>query len=36
MFEGYAEMGFANILPVDYLAGFASFFVIALGGKQLV
>lgn len=32
MFEGYAEMGLENILPVDYVAGVASFFVVALGG----
>lgn len=32
MFEGYAEMGPTNIIPVDYLAGVASFFVVALGG----
>ncbi|GFU49172.1 hypothetical protein NPIL_261591 [Nephila pilipes] len=32
MFEGYAEMGPKNIITVDYLAGVASFFVVALGG----
>lgn len=32
MFEGYTEMGFENILAIDYFSGFASFFVIALGG----
>lgn len=32
MFEGYAEMGPTNIIPVDYLAGVASFFVVAVGG----
>ncbi|KAG8200344.1 hypothetical protein JTE90_028526 [Oedothorax gibbosus] len=32
MFEGYAEMGPKNIIPVDYVAGLASFFVVALGG----
>lgn len=32
MFEGYTEMGMENILAIDYMAGVASFFVIALGG----
>lgn len=32
MFEGYTKMGPENIMPVDYLAGVASFFVISLGG----
>ncbi|KFM62766.1 Sodium/hydrogen exchanger 3, partial [Stegodyphus mimosarum] len=32
MFEGYAEMGPKNIITVDYLAGVASFFVVAVGG----
>ncbi|GIY73567.1 hypothetical protein CEXT_62601 [Caerostris extrusa] len=32
MFEGYAEMGPKNIITVDYMAGVASFFVVALGG----
>ncbi|XP_054711585.1 Na(+)/H(+) exchanger beta-like [Uloborus diversus] len=32
MFEGYAEMGPQNIITVDYLAGVASFFVVAVGG----
>ncbi len=36
MFEGYAEMayegGIESVLPIDYFAGFASFFVISLGG----
>jgi NhaP-type Na+/H+ or K+/H+ antiporter len=36
MFEGYAEMayegGIGSVLPIDYFAGFASFFVISLGG----
>ncbi|XP_069687909.1 probable Na(+)/H(+) antiporter nhx-9 isoform X3 [Periplaneta americana] len=32
MFEAYTEMGPSNILYTDLLAGFASFFVVALGG----
>lgn len=32
MFESYTEMGPNNILYTDVLAGFASFFVVALGG----
>lgn len=32
MFESYTEMGPTNILYTDLLAGFASFFVVALGG----
>lgn len=32
MFESYAQMGPINILCTDVLAGFASFFVVALGG----
>jgi len=32
MFESYTEMGPDNILYTDILAGFASFFVVALGG----
>lgn len=36
MFEGYAEMtkvgGIESVLPIDYIAGIASFFVISLGG----
>ncbi|PNF30204.1 hypothetical protein B7P43_G08417 [Cryptotermes secundus] len=32
MFEAYTEMGPTNILYTDLLAGFASFFVVALGG----
>lgn len=36
MFEGYAEMtkvgGIESVLPIDYVAGIASFFVISLGG----
>lgn len=32
MFEGYAEMGAENLLPIDYSAGIASFFFISLGG----
>lgn len=32
MFEGYAEIKAENLLPIDYLAGFASFFFISLGG----
>ena len=39
MFEGYAEMahhdGIESILPIDYFAGFASFFVIAIGGTVM-
>ncbi|KAH9399779.1 Sodium/hydrogen exchanger 1 [Tyrophagus putrescentiae] len=39
MFEGYAEMayhhGAASILPIDYFAGVASFFVVALGGTAM-
>lgn len=35
MFEGYTEMGIENILPQDYFAGFASFFVISLGGTLM-
>lgn len=35
MFEGYTEMGAENILPVDFAAGFASFFVISLGGTLM-
>ncbi|XP_076370956.1 sodium/hydrogen exchanger 3-like [Tachypleus tridentatus] len=35
MFEGYAEMGQKNILPIDYLAGVLSFFVASLGGAFL-
>lgn len=35
MFEGYTEMGVENILPVDFVAGFASFFVISLGGTLM-
>ncbi|CAG2165927.1 unnamed protein product [Oppiella nova] len=39
MFEGYAEMayedGIESILPIDYFAGFASFFVISLGGTAM-
>ncbi|XP_067120663.1 Na(+)/H(+) exchanger protein 2-like [Centruroides vittatus] len=32
MCEGYADIGTENILPIDYVAGVASFFVVALGG----
>lgn len=32
MFEAYSEMGPSNILYTDLIAGFASFFVVALGG----
>lgn len=32
MFEAYTEMGPSNILYIDLAAGFASFFVVALGG----
>jgi sodium/hydrogen exchanger-like protein 3 len=32
MFDSYTEMGPNNILYTDVLAGFASFFVVALGG----
>ncbi|GFG35182.1 hypothetical protein Cfor_12756, partial [Coptotermes formosanus] len=32
MFEAYTEMGPNNIIYTDVLAGFASFFVVALGG----
>ena len=32
MFEAYTEMGPSNILYTDLLSGFASFFVVALGG----
>ena len=32
MFDTYAEMGPSNVKFVDVLAGFASFFVVALGG----
>ena len=32
MFEGYTEMGVSRLLPIDFFAGFASFFVVSLGG----
>ncbi|XP_013793141.2 sodium/hydrogen exchanger 1-like, partial [Limulus polyphemus] len=35
MFEGYAEMGQENMIPIDYVAGVASFFVAALGGALI-
>ncbi|KAK3921707.1 Sodium/hydrogen exchanger 3 [Frankliniella fusca] len=35
MFESYTEMGPSNILATDLLAGFASFFVVALGGTVI-
>lgn len=39
MFEGYTEMayhyGINSLQPVDFLAGFASFFVVAIGGTAM-
>lgn len=35
MFEGYTEMGPSNIIYTDVLAGFASFFVVAVGGTVI-
>ncbi|XP_064466459.1 sodium/hydrogen exchanger 3-like [Ornithodoros turicata] len=35
MFEGYTDMGQANIIPSDYVTGVASFFVVALGGTAM-
>lgn len=35
MFEGYPEIGIENTLPVDYVAGVASFFVVSLGGTLM-
>ncbi|KPM07052.1 sodium/hydrogen exchanger 3-like protein, partial [Sarcoptes scabiei] len=39
MFEGYAEMayhyGIDSIQTIDYVAGFASFFVVAIGGTAM-
>ncbi|XP_015784573.1 sodium/hydrogen exchanger 3-like isoform X1 [Tetranychus urticae] len=35
MFEGYIEMGADNLLPIDYISGITSFFVIALGGTLI-
>lgn len=35
MFEAYSEMGPANIMYTDILAGLASFFVVALGGTVI-
>lgn len=32
MFEGFAYIGVDNILPIDIVAGFCSFFVVAGGG----
>ncbi|XP_017778459.1 PREDICTED: sodium/hydrogen exchanger 2-like, partial [Nicrophorus vespilloides] len=32
MFESYTEMGLDNIIYTDILAGFANFFVVAIGG----
>lgn len=32
MFEAYSEMGPSNILYTDVISGFASFFVVAVGG----
>ncbi|KAJ1529603.1 hypothetical protein ONE63_006371 [Megalurothrips usitatus] len=35
MFESYTEMGPTNIMATDLLSGFASFFVVALGGTVI-
>lgn len=35
MFETYTEMGMDKIIYTDLLAGFASFFVVALGGTVI-
>ncbi|XP_066909309.1 probable Na(+)/H(+) antiporter nhx-9 isoform X9 [Halyomorpha halys] len=35
MFEAYTEMGASNILYTDILAGFLSFFVVAVGGTVI-
>ncbi|KAI4469856.1 sodium/hydrogen exchanger [Holotrichia oblita] len=35
MFESYTEMGLENIIYTDVLAGFANFFVVALGGTVI-
>lgn len=35
MMEGYIEIGEANILITDYVAGIGSFFIIALGGTLI-
>ncbi|XP_042905421.1 Na(+)/H(+) exchanger protein 2 [Parasteatoda tepidariorum] len=35
MFEGYTEMGLANILAIDYFSGIASFFVVSCGGTLI-
>lgn len=35
MFEAYTEMGPSNILYTDILAGFLSFFVVAIGGTAI-
>lgn len=35
MFEHYSEMGLENIIYTDILAGFANFFVVAIGGTVI-
>lgn len=35
MFEGYSEIGEANIQAVDYASGLISFFLVALGGTLI-
>lgn len=35
LFEAYVEMGLRNVTVTDLLSGFASFFVVALGGTVI-